>query len=316
MKNPFYKIKNLSKKQAMVLTFAWTFSIFAMTTLLPAFGQSPMSEPIPVAEEVQTDVGEEVQTVLSAPATPTYAPAGSLGTVEARGILIAPAEVKFVNLNDRNINYYHWNFGDQYSASGHNTASGALPRAYHTYSKAGTFTASVKGYVSYEAFQVKQVAETLNLTIKIREQQVSSTGWIWPAEGRVQSTWGMRTQPVTGEYRMHQGIDIKNVKGTTIVASRSGKVVATWSGCRATATNCAGGYGNYVVIHHSNGLYSIYAHLSQVNTGVGNWVRAGQKIGEMGSTGLTPDVHLHFGIGPTLWVNQNTKNPLNLLPKR
>ena len=124
----------------------------------------------------------------------------------------------------------------------------------------------------------------------------------------------MRHQPVTGEYRMHQGIDIQNTKGTRINAARDGKVVATNSACHSSASNCGGGYGNYVVVRHSNGLYSIYAHLSHVNAHVGENVSAGEKIGEMGNTGLTHTVHLHFGIGPTIWVNSNVKDPLKVLP--
>ena len=140
--------------------------------------------------------------------------------------------------------------------------------------------------------------------------------WQWPTEGKVISKPGMRHQPVTGEYRMHHGIDIRNKKGTLIFSARSGRVVAINRSAHHSASNEGGGYGNYVVIRHSNGQYSIYAHLSKVLTKVGRRVSGGELIGKMGNTGLTHTVHLHFGIGPTLWVNQNTINPLKVLPRR
>jgi murein DD-endopeptidase MepM/ murein hydrolase activator NlpD len=148
------------------------------------------------------------------------------------------------------------------------------------------------------------------------QEQVNNNGWFWPSKGKVTSVVGMRHQPVTGEWRMHQGIDIKYNKGSRINAARTGKIVATNSTCHKSRSNCGGGYGNYVVIKHGNGLYSIYAHLSKINTRVGTRVSAGDKIGEMGNTGLTKDTHLHFGIGPTIWVNSNVRNPLSLLPKK
>ncbi len=224
----------------------------------------------------------------------------------------AKNKVTFVHQNDKNVRFYHWSFGDPKSKP-HASASGSRLSYTHTYDKVGTYTATVYGYASEADFKAGKPCASKKVTIKVKKQE---TGWVWPTTGTITSKVGMRVQPVTGVYRMHQGIDIKNSKGTKIVAARDGKVVATNGACTASRSNCGGGYGNYVVIKHSNGLYSIYAHLSKVNTKVGRTISAGQKIGEMGSTGLTTDVHLHFGIGPTLWVNQNVKNPLNLLPKR
>lgn len=237
-----------------------------------------------------------------------------LGKIEVTtDSVFAPAKVTFTNTGDKNVGFYHWSFGDPDSKP-HASASGKSTKHAHVYNMPGTYTASVSAYASEADFAAKNPCASGSVTLKIKKQ--TSTGWVWPTEGKIISVVGMRVQPVTGEYRMHQGIDIKNKKGTTIVAARDGKVVATNGSCHSSRSNCGGGYGNYVIIHHSNGLYSIYAHLSKVNARVGENVNAGHKIGEMGSTGLTPDTHLHFGIGPTLWVNQNVKNPLKLLPKR
>lgn len=144
----------------------------------------------------------------------------------------------------------------------------------------------------------------------------TASTWVWPAKGKVISKFGMRHQPVTNEWRMHNGIDIANKKGTPIVASRGGKVVAINKSARHSSSDEGGGYGNYVVIRHKKGLYSIYAHLSKVSVKTGQSVKQGQKLGKMGNTGLTKTVHLHFGIGPNKWVNRNAKDPLKLLPRR
>ena len=86
--------------------------------------------------------------------------------------------------------------------------------------------------------------------------------------------------------RQHKGIDIKVYIGDTIRAAFSGKVrVVRYE---------AGGYGNYVVIRHPNGLETIYGHLSKQLVSVNENVRAGQAIGLGGNTGRSTGSHLHF----------------------
>lgn len=243
-----------------------------------------------------------------------------IGEVMVEKGTYAPSNVSLSTRGNKNVGYFHISFMDAYSAKGHQSASGAnLVKAHaHEYKKPGTYKPVIYAYLSEEGFRAHQPCDTkiIVFTLKEKPEVVQKNGWQWPAEGKVISVVGMRHQPVTGVYRMHQGIDIANKKGTRINAARNGRVVATNSACRSSASNCGGGYGNYVVLHHNNGLYSIYAHLSKVNVRYGQNVVAGQKVGEMGNTGLTHTVHLHFGIGPTIWVNQNVKDPLKLLPKK
>ena len=86
--------------------------------------------------------------------------------------------------------------------------------------------------------------------------------------------------------RQHKGLDIKVYIGDTIRAAFSGKVrVVRYE---------AGGYGNYVVIRHPNGLETIYGHLSKQLVSVNENVRAGQAIGLGGNTGRSTGSHLHF----------------------
>jgi len=116
--------------------------------------------------------------------------------------------------------------------------------------------------------------------------------FVWPASGRI-----------TQGYRFyHRAIDIANQGGGPILAADSGVVTtAGWPD--------GGGYGNRVVIDHGNGFRTLYAHLSSVQVQVGQRVNRGDVLGQMGSTGRSTGVHLHFEVhnGGAL------DNPLNYL---
>lgn len=96
----------------------------------------------------------------------------------------------------------------------------------------------------------------------------------------------LRTQGIHG----YNGVDLASGYGTTIRAAAGGSVIV------AKATGWNGGYGNYIVIKHSNGTQTLYAHLSSVSVGVGDWVEQGQTIGAMGNSGKSTGIHLHFEV--------------------
>lgn len=121
--------------------------------------------------------------------------------------------------------------------------------------------------------------------VKVNE----SVGYVVPISKpvTVTSEFGYRYHPITGSYELHNGIDLVNGNATTpIYASAAGEVVISGS--------YPDWYGNYVVIKHSDGLYTGYAHLSQLNVSQGDTVNQGQKIGNMGTTGPSTGPHLHF----------------------
>jgi murein DD-endopeptidase MepM/ murein hydrolase activator NlpD len=130
-------------------------------------------------------------------------------------------------------------------------------------------------------------------------------GWMWPTRGRLSSGFGLRNFRYG---RFHNGLDIANLRGTTIVAARGGKIVqAGW--CR--------GYGYCVMIDHGDGYESEYGHMAvRPPVRVGQAVHAGQLIGYMGSTydrrggGYSTGNHLHF----TVRLNGRAINPLKYLP--
>ncbi len=97
---------------------------------------------------------------------------------------------------------------------------------------------------------------------------------------------GVKSQGIHG----HNGVDLASVYGANILASADGQVIVS----RSSGWN--GGYGLYIVVKHSNGTQTLYAHLSKVLVSVGDNVTQGQVIGKMGSTGRSTGVHVHFEI--------------------
>lgn len=117
----------------------------------------------------------------------------------------------------------------------------------------------------------------------------SNATWRTPVSGyTITSPFGMRTHPILGTQRMHNGIDMACAQGTPIYATRAGTVT--------TASYQAGGAGYYVSINHGDGFSSIYMHMTNFVVSAGQSVTQGQLIGYVGSTGLSTGPHLHFGI--------------------
>lgn len=116
----------------------------------------------------------------------------------------------------------------------------------------------------------------------------SSEGWLCPVDWYiVTDPFGMRLHPYSGEYTMHYGVDLACNGGMPIYASRSGFV--------STATE-HWSFGNYVTIDHSGGYRTMYAHMSYYIVSAGEYVRQGQVIGYVGSTGESTGDHCHFCI--------------------
>jgi murein DD-endopeptidase MepM/ murein hydrolase activator NlpD len=97
---------------------------------------------------------------------------------------------------------------------------------------------------------------------------------------------GVKTQGIHG----HNAVDLANKLNTPIVAAAAGTVIVAKQG------GWNGGYGNYVVIDHHNGVQTLYAHMNSLNTTVGSDVTQGQVIGFMGETGDATGVHVHFEV--------------------
>ena len=106
-------------------------------------------------------------------------------------------------------------------------------------------------------------------------------------DGRVSSEFGMRDHPITGERKMHTGIDLAVDHGTPVIASADGQI--EFAARR-------GGYGNLVIIDHLNGYKTRYGHLSKILVTEGDHVKRGDTIALVGSTGDSTGPHLHYEV--------------------
>ncbi len=124
----------------------------------------------------------------------------------------------------------------------------------------------------------------------------------WPCPGytRISDNFGMRTHPILGVKMMHNGLDLAASSGTAILAAYGGSVVAA---------DYNSSMGNYIMINHGSGLYTIYMHCSALSVSKGQEVSAGTRIGSVGSTGRSTGPHLHFGVR----LNGSYVSPWNYL---
>ena len=128
-------------------------------------------------------------------------------------------------------------------------------------------------------------------------QQVATN--IWPVAGRITSGFGLRVHPILRFARMHRGIDFGAGYGAPIVAAADGEV---------TLSGWAGGYGRQVRISHGGGMTTSYSHMSRLVAEPGSFVRQGQLIGYVGSSGLSTGPHLHYEV----YRNGTAVNPLSV----
>lgn len=104
---------------------------------------------------------------------------------------------------------------------------------------------------------------------------------------RLTSPFGYRTNPVSGNYGFHTGIDLAAPEGTAVAAAFSGRV---------TASGESEVWGKYVLLEHSDGFETYYCHLSEIYAPEGTVLRNGETLGLVGSTGWSTGPHLHFEV--------------------
>ena len=113
----------------------------------------------------------------------------------------------------------------------------------------------------------------------------------------ISSLFGWRTHPITGEQRFHSGTDLAAPLGTPVLAAYAGRVAIA---------DFLGGYGLAVALEHNKATQqTLYAHLSEIFVKPGEWVKQGEAIGRVGSTGNSTGPHLHFEfrqLTPDGWV--------------
>lgn len=122
------------------------------------------------------------------------------------------------------------------------------------------------------------------------EMPVYSGGaFCWPAPSytRISDDYGNRIHPILGVQQFHNGVDMAAPGGSPILAAADGTVIAA---------SYSSSMGNYIMINHGGGLYTIYMHASALYVSTGQTVTRGQKIAAVGSTGRSTGNHLHFSV--------------------
>ena len=121
-----------------------------------------------------------------------------------------------------------------------------------------------------------------------------------PSYKRISDDYGNRMHPTLGVEKFHNGVDFAAPSGSPILAAYDGRVVA------ATYNSSM---GNYVMIDHGDGLYTIYMHASKLYVSSGQTVTKGEQIAAVGSTGRSTGPHLHFSVR----LNGSYVSPWNYL---
>lgn len=144
---------------------------------------------------------------------------------------------------------------------------------------------------SVAAAKAKRTQMTVsdNSTNAADQPHYGGGAFVWPAPSctRISDDYGYRTHPILGIQKFHSGVDMAAPSGSSILAAADGTVVAA----TYNAT-----MGNYVMIDHGNGLYTIYMHASALYVSSGQSVSAGSTIAAVGSTGRSTGAHLHFSV--------------------
>jgi murein DD-endopeptidase MepM/ murein hydrolase activator NlpD len=104
--------------------------------------------------------------------------------------------------------------------------------------------------------------------------------------------------PILGRMKLHTGVDFGAPIGSPVVSAAAGEIF--------TAGWC-GGYGRCIIILHGNGISTLYGHLSSILVSEGEYVKRGQVIGLVGSTGFSTGPHLH-------WEVRHNGRPVNPMP--
>ena len=159
-----------------------------------------------------------------------------------------------------------------------------------------------------------ELKPTTSRIVVYGKKQVSGVGstksWGWPTNSgyTITSDYGYRIDPFSKRRNLHYGIDISGTGyGSPVYATNNGTIVTR---------TLHYSYGNYIVINHNNGYYTLYAHMSRFNSSlkVGSNVSRGQVIGYVGMTGSATGPHLHYEayIGGEPWKGGTRLNPWSL----
>jgi murein DD-endopeptidase MepM/ murein hydrolase activator NlpD len=138
------------------------------------------------------------------------------------------------------------------------------------------------------AGQLEQRVRIIGDAFRAEQLKLASVPNGMPVNGYITDDFGVRSNPFGGEsHEVHQGLDIAADWGTPVAATADGIVVIAGP---------HSGYGNLVSIYHSNGVTTRFGHLSKINVEVGQKIKRGDQIGNVGSTGRSTGPHVHYEV--------------------
>lgn len=133
-----------------------------------------------------------------------------------------------------------------------------------------------------------------------RFELVASTPTVWPVHGAVNSGFGIRPDPFTGQPAFHEGVDISTARSEPVFATADGVVMRSgW----------AGEYGKAIALAHGDRYETVYGHLEETLVAEGQKVHRGDRVGLVGSTGRSTAPHLHYEVR----VDGHPVNPLEYI---
>ena len=156
--------------------------------------------------------------------------------------------------------------------------------------------------VRLSSFETDQYDTIYSALVK-KKEQLDHLPSIMPTLGYVTRGFGVQADPFTGIRRMHTGIDICNREGTPIYAAADGKV---------ESVKRMGQLGITIIVNHGNNIKTYYGHISKATAKVGQMVKRGDKIAELGNSGRSTGPHLHYAVK----VNNKWVNPMDYILNR
>ena len=132
------------------------------------------------------------------------------------------------------------------------------------------------------------VAENIRGAVPVSETRAQTF-----SRGQIEMQWPLRSVKITSPFgkrgrEFHEGVDLRAESGTPVYAAHAGQVLYAGERIR--------GYGRMIVIKHTSGIATVYAHNSKLAVKKGQWVRQGALVAYSGNTGHSSGPHLHFEV--------------------
>jgi murein DD-endopeptidase MepM/ murein hydrolase activator NlpD len=164
----------------------------------------------------------------------------------------------------------------------------------------GPGTGTAEGSLGQQGERLATRLGQLEEQFSRRSALIAATPTVWPVHGALNSGFGLRSDPFTGQPAFHEGVDISTSRSEPVLATADGIVLRSgW----------AGDYGKAIEIAHGERYTTLYGHLEETLVAEGQTVRRGDRVGLVGSTGRSTAPHLHYEVH----IDGRAVNPLEYI---